>query len=611
MDKQTVIAVILSVIVITVGFMIQNALFPPEQQQVSQTQQGSGDGSQGDGGYQQTEPIEGQDQEDSQQQEQESAVPPEGAVLPVEVEGISQQERVYRNEVMEVTFSPVGGSVNSIKLLEHQGDEGPVEMIQNEETGLRAFNVHFGGPEAEKVDALFRYVQTNDPNVIEFRRQFYVKGQPDQPFTMTKRYVFKPGEYLFELDVTIEHSVNEFIPLNFNETAYTLSFGPQIGPAFTELDGRNEYRRYYYYTNGSRESIGLGSGERKSIDKGVDWAGIVGKYFTVIGVPDATQYNISFSNKPEPDIPDASKMYFARPLIKSSVNTDVYRFYVGPKVARTMTSYNDADENAFNIGGLHLEEAMESRFLLGWLENILKAVLNTISQVVPNYGVAIIILTVLVKVIMWPLTRKSYQSTARMQELQPKIQELREKYKDNPQKMNQEMAAMYKKEGVNPLGGCLPLLLQMPFFIAMFGLFNNHFDLRGATFIPGWISDLSQPDTVLRFEEFSLPILGWNELHLLPIIFVGTQLMSSKLMQSPGASGSQMKMITYVLPIVFFFVLYNMPSGLMVYWIFTNILTAGQQYYNTKFKRHSQKEPAQKQPPAKSSQKKQPAKSKR
>ncbi len=277
-------------------------------------------------------------------------------------------------------------------------------------------------------------------------------------------------------------------------------------------------------------------------------------------------------------------MYLERPVIRSAANSDIYRFYLGPLTNRYLERYNNADDNAWGLAGLELQEAMNSRFLLGWLENILKWILNTIHIVIPNFGIAIIILTIIVKALLFPLTKKSFESTAKMQTLQPKMQELREKHKDNPQKLNQEMASMYKKEGVNPLGGCLPLLLQFPFFIAMFGLFNNHFDLRGATFIPGWIGDLSAPESILSFGDFTLPILGWNDLRLLPILFVGSQLVTSHFMQNPGSSGGQAKMIQYMLPIVFFFVLYNMPSGLLVYWITTNILTGAQQYYNMKIK---------------------------
>ncbi|TVQ17189.1 MAG: membrane protein insertase YidC, partial [Spirochaetaceae bacterium] len=181
-------------------------------------------------------------------------------------------------------------------------------------------------------------------------------------------------------------------------------------------------------------------------------------------------------------------------------------------------------------------------------------------------------------------THKSYESNARMQAVQPKMAEIRERHKDNQQKQNEEMAKLYKKEGVNPLGGCLPMLAQFPFFLAMYGLFNNHFDLRGAVFIPGWISDLSAPDVLIGFGDFTLPLLGWTALRGLPIIFVGTQLLSTKLTQTPAAnqSSGQMKFMQLGLPIIFFFILYNVPSGLLVYWIFSNVLTVGQQYYYNK-----------------------------
>jgi len=134
---------------------------------------------------------------------------------------------------------------------------------------------------------------------------------------------------------------------------------------------------------------------------------------------------------------------------------------------------------------------------------------------------------------------------------------------------------------VNPLGGCLPLLAQFPFFIAMYGLFNNHFDLRGATFIPGWITDLSAPDVIFSFGDFTIPLIGWTALRGLPIIFVGTQLLSTKFTQTATTSSSsgQMKFMQFGLPIIFFFILYNVPSGLLVYWIFSNLLTVAQQYY--------------------------------
>jgi YidC/Oxa1 family membrane protein insertase len=172
-----------------------------------------------------------------------------------------------------------------------------------------------------------------------------------------------------------------------------------------------------------------------------------------------------------------------------------------------------------------------------------------------------------------------------MQALSPKIKELQQKYKDNRQKLNAEMAGFYKKEGYNPLSGCLPMLIQLPIFFAMYNLFNSHFDLRGAMFIPVWIPDLSVPESVYDFpSNFKLPFLGWNALRLLPFIYVGSQLLYGKVTQTPDQKGNtQMKLMLYAMPVVFFFILYDVPSGLLLYWIMSNILTMVQQVMIIKY----------------------------
>ena len=145
--------------------------------------------------------------------------------------------------------------------------------------------------------------------------------------------------------------------------------------------------------------------------------------------------------------------------------------------------------------------------------------------------------------------------------------------------------ALYQKEGVNPLGGCLPMVLQIPVFFALYSLFNTQFDLRGALFIPGWIPDLSLPDSVFHW-GFPLPLVNWTDLRLLPLVMVGTQIWTSSLSQPTGGMNTQMKVMTFGLPFIFFFMLYEMPSGLMVYWCVQNILTVVQQWYiNTHFKK--------------------------
>ncbi len=583
MDKNTLLAVVLSVIVIAIGFSIQNALYPPEE--VAQPAPPAEEAPAPD----QAEPREPAEPRDTAEPADDApamaAAAPSFEAQAVE-EDIDPEEYLYENDLLSVRFDSRGGDIVSFRLFDHWDDEEPVEMIKRGDSDKRAFTLAFGDDRAEPIDAVFHRRADTDEHTVEFYRDFRVhdrnetdeNGDPvEHEFRVRKVYRFQPGEYLFELDVVMENRGSGPVPVNVDNRAYTLGIGPQIGPSWRELDGRHEYRRFDHYDGSRVRRETLNAGERERLDTRPNWVSIAGKYFAIIAVPGNVDYAITMAKDDVPGIEEGAQLYFSRPTIRSQFQTDTFRFFVGPRTDDALGRYNRSRDNAFGITNLELEEMVETRFMLGWLEDILKAALNLIYRVVPNFGVAIIILTLVVKALLMPLTRKSRDSMARMQELSPKIQELREKYKNDPQKLNAETAALYKKEGINPLGGCLPILLQLPFFIAMFGLFNNHFDLRGATFIPGWITDLSAPDSILNFGEFTLPMLGWNDLRLLPIIFVATQMVASKFMQQPGAGqNSQMKMMMYVLPIVFFFVLYNLPSGLLVYLIFSNILMAAE-----------------------------------
>ena len=142
-----------------------------------------------------------------------------------------------------------------------------------------------------------------------------------------------------------------------------------------------------------------------------------------------------------------------------------------------------------------------------------------------------------------------------------------------------EMAEFYKREGYNPMSGCLPLLIQFPIFIAMYNLFNNHFDLRGALFIPGWIPDLSQPEAIYSFAPINLFVFKLSAIRVLPVIYLLSQLFYGKFTQgqATGQTAAQMKFMMYGMPIMFFFILYDVPSGLLIYWIFSNLIQIAQQ----------------------------------
>ncbi|MFO7850044.1 MAG: membrane protein insertase YidC [Spirochaetia bacterium] len=600
MDKRTLLAVILSVIVISVGFYIQSTFFMPPAEEVAETrspeetpeetpdeaEQDKDQEAQEGQSTSEGEDLSTGDGTEAEQEDSERAAPEASSNIQPHGEEPSEEEVVIENNVLRAVFTNRGGVATSIKLKEHTDGGEPLEMVQNGDTDLGAFGITFGEPHDGYTDVPFN-VRREDDLTVEFYRDFSVPSTTGDPipFTVNKKFTFKPDDYIVEVRVEIVNSVNSYLPMDFDGYAYTLGYGPEIGPEIDELDGRYEYRKYYTYAGGDRDNHKI-SGE-ETISKRVSWAALLGKYFTVIGIPDSTEYDITFSEKPQEGLEHSHQLFFSRPKINSSRNEDVFQFYVGPKLNRELTNYNDPDKNGFNTSNLHLEEVMDTGWaILGWLEWVLKKLLVFFHSIVPNWGVAIIMLTIAIKVVLFPITHKSYESTSKMQNLNPKIQEIRAQYKDNPQKMNQEMANLYKTEGVNPMGGCLPLLLQMPIFIALFGLLNKHFDLRGATFIEGWINDLSGPESILNFAPIEIPILGWSDIRLLPIIFAGTMFLSSKMMQSPGASSQgNMKMIMYFMPLFLFFILYNAPSGLLVYWIMTNFLTVVQQKVIGKYRK--------------------------
>lgn len=575
MEKNTIIAIILSALVVIGSMTITQIFFPPDPVAADPVATPTADAASG---------------------EKVTLLPntplPEALPLPGQLspsdEKIPPRTIKAETELFEITLSNRGGVLESLKLKKHEEDGVPLEMILVGDEEIGAFDLLLGGPDAPRIDEYFNFRQI-DSERFEFYREFSIMdGVSDvTPFVIRKIYRFKPNDYLIELRIVIENSVNRAPPLSNDGYAYTLRFGPQIGPSFDKLDGRYAYRNYYTFSEKKAAKVKV-KGKYTMVDGRFSWVAIAGKYFTAIGIPDEVSYDIGFSNAPVPGVVESSQIFFSRPLIRNvSRSEDVFFFYLGPKTNSALRKYDRTESNGFGLGGMSLEEVVDTSSILGWLEFLLSKLLILFYAVIPNYGVAIILVTVVIKAIFFPFTRKSSESTAKMASLSPQINELKAKYKERPDLLNKAMAELYKKEGVNPMGGCLPLLVQMPFFFAMYGLFNKYFEFRGAVFIPGWIEDLSIPEAIYTFSNgFTLPLLGWDAIRLLPILFVGTQLLYSKLMQpSTGQSNSQMKMMNVMMPLLFFFILYNAPSGLLIYWIASNVITGIQQVVTNELKK--------------------------
>jgi YidC/Oxa1 family membrane protein insertase len=232
-----------------------------------------------------------------------------------------------------------------------------------------------------------------------------------------------------------------------------------------------------------------------------------------------------------------------------------FDFYVGPKEFKRLQSLGNSQDVVMQFG------------FFGFFSKLLLAFMYGIYSIVPSWGWAIVIMTICIKLLFWPLTAKASQSQKRMSKIQGPMAELKEKYKDNPQKMQQETLKLFKENKVNPLAGCLPIFIQMPVFIGLFYMLRTASELRYEPFL--WVSDLSQPDTI--FEIGGFPI------NLLPLIMGATMFLQMQMMPtSPTADPVQQKIFKFM-PVIFLFFLYNFASGLCLYWTVQNILTIVQQ----------------------------------
>ncbi|MCX7028043.1 MAG: membrane protein insertase YidC [Spirochaetes bacterium] len=578
-SRRTILAVVISTVLVGAGFMVQNMLFPPAPQTQAVTKQTQAPGAQAvvPAGTVVTQPaqIMAPFVTSSSKEEVKTTVPVVAAPALEAKYGIE-------TDLFKAELSNSGGDIVSLKLKKHKDKDGSVDLILPGSTASRGLSLAFGGPDSAPVTDLMNATWLDaERKTIRFSTIFYAKTADGKlvPFTYKKIYTFRDGEYLFAMAVSLEGVDGNQIPLNANGLAYTLSLGPQIGPRFNQLPKNADYRKYILEVDGKKKAETPKTGAIQAIKDLPSWGALAGKYFAFIAIPETPFANFSYLQADDPAIRQTNTMFLSRPAVAAFSHMDKYYFFFGPRTGAELAKYEYADKNSFGLSSMKLEDVTERSNILGWLETILKVLLNFFYRLIPNYGVAIILVTILIKAVFFPLTKKGSMSTARMQELQPKIQELQAKYKSNPQKLNQETAEFYKRENYNPMSGCLPMLIQMPLFFAMYSLFNNHFDLRGASFIPGWIGDLSLPETIWNFGAFRLPLVGWNDLRALPIIYLASQLLYGKFTSAPqsGQSANQMKLMMYGMPIMFFFVLYDVPSGLLIYWIVSNLLTIAQQ----------------------------------
>lgn len=369
--------------------------------------------------------------------------------------------------------------------------------------------------------------------------------------TIEKKLTFYPDSYNIDIDVLFKQP-SKFISRN----QYNLGWSGGLPP--TEKNISNDYQFFEGFASLGGEHMGAKPKKGKLTEESQKgstlWSAIKTKYFISAIVPN----DPGIAARVESELVDKRPVYNTE-ITQSTSSSNSFTLYLGP------LDYDNL--KAFDVD-------LESNVDLGWalfrpIGQLISWMLTKMYAIIPNYGVVVILFAFLIKLLLNPLTVKTFESTRKMQALAPEINKIKEKYKNDPQKMSRAQMELYKSSGANPMGGCLPMLIQMPILVSVFSIFRSKIEFRGAPFF-GWIDDLSVPDTLTE--------LGGFPINILPVLMGSTMFIQQKMMAAPNADANQ-KTMMYVMNAFFLFLFYSFPSGLNLYYFVFNLLSIIQQKY--------------------------------
>jgi YidC/Oxa1 family membrane protein insertase len=427
----------------------------------------------------------------------------------------------------------------------------PVEMVNVKEGMPYPLAVTFADSNIDIApDSIYETTTTRLDIINAKEKQRLVFSQDfDNKIKVEKIFTFNPDNYTIGLEVKVH-----------NLTDSPLTEIPRLSWQ-QYVDPKQEVESYGH--TGPVVSVAK-SIERQEVSKldkekmlgpNVLWGGFESKYFIASFIPENPSLTSAVLNHNADNMVTVSIKGQKEVIPGGQSSNFSYTLYLGPKDYESLKAHN-----------LGLEKAVEfDSFIPGlkWLSIGLLLFIKFLYQYVGNYGVAIIILTILIKIIFWPLGNMSFKSMKEMQNIQPKINELKEKHKNDQAKLSQETMAMYKTHKVNPFGGCLPILIQIPVFFGLYNTLLYAIELRHSPFF-WWIQDLSAKDPY----------------YITPIIMGATQFIQQKM--TPTMGDPMQAKLMLLMPVIFTFFFLNFPSGLVIYWLFNNILQIGQQYYMNK-----------------------------
>lgn len=490
----------------------------------------------------------------------ESALPAEvktAAVIkatepPVIIEpAIDEKTLTVETDRLILTFSNIGGSLKEIKLKDYKdlktGDPLILAEIENPASYIFALS---GVSPKIALDKIAYNVSTQGETIV------YSATAGD--IAIIKKYIVRKASYNIELQLFIKN-----VSSKTSDVCYRIIAGSGL---VEKTDQDKALIETSSKIDGKPVKFKRAKPGERIINPGVvNWTVLRSKYFSLIFKPFAQTSNEFYTQSG----PGAIVTGVESDLLSISPSATVeskFVLFAGPSHIPALKEAGHEFEETLNYG------------FFGGISKAMLSMLRMLHSVVRSWGVAIILLSIFLNILTFPLTMKSFKSMQKMQELHPQMEKLKIEHKNDPQKLNKAIMELYKKYKINPLSGCLPMLLQMPIFVALYQALMKSLELRNANFL--WIKDLSSPDAVPL--PFSLPLIG-SSINILPLVMVGAMVMQQKISTKSMGSAvteeqkQQQKMMLIIMPIMFGFIFYNMPSGLVLYWVINTGLTIVEQ----------------------------------
>ena len=477
------------------------------------------------------------------------------------------------NDKLEIEFSTKGAQVYSVKINDYMTfDSTALYLIKPD---MSEYNVGiYAGESVNTKDLVFNVAEVTDSSVV-MRLPFAQGGYIEQSYWLTE------GSYMLQNELSFV-GMDEVIPRNVSMFDIDWSFViPRLEKGYKN---EKQYSKMNYYFSGDKkpEVIARGKDGSKRVDTRLAWFAFQQQFFSAIMTPAnefaSADFNVKYFTEDDPSrnlMACSAKLRSEYTPMPGKV-TLPYEIYFGPNDYRTLKSFDNKYEKIVPLGG----------WMVAWFNRlVIIPCFDLLGRFIHNYGIVILLMTLLIKLLISPLTIKSYKSTAKMQVIKPEIDKLNAKYPNEKDAMKKQQAMMelYRKAGISPAGGCLPMLLQMPILFAMFRFFPASIELRQQKFL--WADDLSAYDSIWDF-GVNVPLLG-DHLSLFALLmavtmFFYSKMSSSQMSDDPNMAGMKF-MSVWMMPIMMFFICNNLSAALSYYYLLSNIITMAMTWYIRKY----------------------------